>query len=164
MDHLISIDHDGTRYENFTAADLLTAGVPRAIVDASVDAFLIKQSEERIDRLGDRLSGSPSRAARYRQKHREAVAYIAAGKPGNVSETDYPVLVPEAAARKTGKGDLADLIVARAAVFNAIMGSAEALRASLPDIVAGQAGIDAKQTAIDDAIKPFADQVAAALA
>lgn len=146
----LTITHGGVIHANLTAEDAAARGIPLAEITAALDAALIEQAEHRIDALCDAVyTRSPSRTARYEQKHAEALRYVAAGYPGSVAEADYPYLVNEAPARELTKRDLADLVIARAAAFNLLGAAAESARAGLAGAITAAPDESAKRAAAE---------------
>lgn len=161
IDHVI---HNGVGYSQMRPDQLAEAGVPVSIIDAVIAARIARTAESEIDRLGDLLSVSSSRAARYTQKFEEAKAYIAANRPANVSAGAYPMLVAEADARGITKSALADMIVARGNGFVALMTLAEVQRFKIGQVVAAAATVAEKQAVAEGEVAVFRAAVNAVLA
>jgi hypothetical protein len=160
----LTVVHDGRSYVNFDIEALTAASIPQATIIAAVGAKLTREGEAEIDRLGDLLSVSSSRAARYTDKLAEAKAFIAANRPANPAAGTYPILTAEATARSLTRSVLADMVMARGAGFTQLMALAEGQRFKLGIAVAAATTIEAKQAAVETEVGVFRTAVMAALA
>lgn len=159
-----NIVHNGVGFAMMTADELRTAGVPEATILAAVSSEIGRAGEAEIDRLGDLLSVSSSRSARYSEKLVEAKAFIAANRPANPAAGLYPILSAEAFARSITRAALADMVIVRAGAFTQLMALAEAQRAKIGISVAAANSIDAKKQAAETEVAVFRTAVNAALA
>ena len=158
------VEYSGRAHIGMTVGELQNAGVPEPAILAAATVAIARIAEAEIDKLGDILSVSSSRSARYTDKLAEAKAYIAANRPANPAAGLYPILSAEAAARSITKSALADMIVLRGAAFTQLMALAEAQRAKVGIATASAATIDAKKAAAEAEILVFRTAVYAALA
>lgn len=159
-----TLSHAGVGYSQMTPEELAEAGVPASLIALAAGVEIARAAEAEIDRLGDALAVSSSRAARYSQKLDEAKAYVAANRPANVAAGAYPMLVAEAEARAMTKSALADVIIARGTAYVGLMAMAEAQRAKVGPAVAAAETLADKQAAAEAVVAPFRAAVQAALA
>ncbi len=150
---MISLEHNGTTYDGFTAEELSARGVPDAVIDQAINQKLSAEANRRILGMLDGVyTNSTALDAIYAEKEREAKAYRDEGYPASVPEGSYRFIVGEAQARGLTKRQHADAVIAAAEAFRQIGSVAEALRAELPAQIAAADTLQAKRSVVTAAL------------
>lgn len=157
---MITLEHDGRRYENATRESLLDAGVPEDVVTAAELADVRAEALAAIDAHAGvvrsrYLTLIPGQEMTYQRKTEQARAYLAldAAARAAAGHADFPLLLPEAAAVGADPAPLAALIIAREDAWLQIGGQIEAAR------VGGKADVSSRRL-----VHTIADARAAAIA
>jgi len=149
---MITLTHDGRTYANWTAADLLAAGVPAAAIHAA----RLKEAERQVDDIHRALLAELTGRKPAEERDTWAPKEVAARGylDGTASATDAAMIEAEAAGDVITGTELAQIVVAKADAFKALVGAAGAIKrqakaalAAIPaDAPGPQADIDAALT------------------
>jgi len=149
---MVTLTHNGKTYTRFEAADLLAAGVPATAVHAARIAGAERQVDDNLAALLAELTGRKPAEERdtWAPKEAAARAYL----DGTANPTDTAMIEAEAAGDGIAGTELAQIVVAKADAFKAVVGAAGAIKrqakaalAAIPaDAPDAEADIDAALT------------------